>query len=98
MVIKTLAGICAALLISVTAEAATKCVNVATGDDSTTYIQNNGTTSCWQTIGRAAWGSSNRNSPIPGEAVAAGDTVLIAPGIYDFSGTVASVFTPIYNP
>ena len=98
MVIRVLASICAMLFISLDAEAATKCVNGTTGDDSNTYIQNNGTRTCWQTIGRAAWGSSNRSSPNPGEAAAAGDTVLIAPGTYDFSGTVGNRLTPIYNP
>jgi len=36
----------------------------------------------WETIGRAAWGSTSRSSPNSGAALQAGDTVYISNGIY----------------
>lgn len=82
------------------AEAATKCVNGSTGSDATTYAANDGVSSCWQTLGRAAWGSTTRSSPNTGEALQAGDTVNVAAGTYNFSGTVAhgDAFDVLYNP
>ena len=47
-------------LLATTADAKDLCVNGSTGSDATTYAANNGTSTCWQTIGRAAWGSTNR--------------------------------------
>lgn len=78
------------------AEAKTLYVNIATGNDSITYA-NNGANSPWQTIGRAAWGSTNRSSPNTSQAARAGDTVLIAAGTYSTTGS-DSRFDPVYNP
>ncbi len=64
-----------------TAEAKTLYVNGATGNDSTTYASNDANNP-WQTIARAAWGSTNYLSPNPGQAAQEGDTVLIAAGTY----------------
>ncbi len=82
------------------AEAATKCVNGSTGSDATTYAANDGVSSCWQTLGRAAWGSTTRSSPNTGEALQAGDTVNVAAGTYDYAGTAAhsDAFDVLYNP
>lgn len=63
------------------AEAKTLYVNGVTGNDSTTYA-NNGAGTPWRTIGRAAWGSASYTSPNASQAAQAGDTVLIADGIY----------------
>lgn len=72
------------------AVAATKCVDSSTGSDATTYADNNGTTVCWQTLGRAVWGSSNRATPNASEAAAAGDTVYVAGGTYDTTVNLGS--------
>ena len=63
---------------------ATLYVNGATGNDSTTY-SNNDSANPWATIGRAAWGSTDRSDPNSEEAAAAGDTVLVAAGTYNAS-------------
>lgn len=59
----------------------------------------------WATIGRAAWGSTNRASPNSAEAAAAGDTVIVVGGVsvgspvqYSFSGSVNDRFGVVYNP
>ena len=87
-------------------EAKILCVNGATGNDATTYAANNGTDVCWQTIGRAAWGSTNRDTPNSSQAAAAGDVVRIAPGVYTTPGRNAGSdglgggarFALTYNP
>ena len=72
--------------ISATAAAAkTLYVNGSTGSDATSYAAN-GPTNPWRTIGRAAWGSTNRSAPNGGEAARGGDTVLIAAGTYTTTG------------
>ena len=71
-------SICA---IPLSANAKTVYVNAQTGNDATTYA-NNGSSSPWRTIGRASWGSTNYASPNSSQAAQAGDTVLIAAGIY----------------
>ncbi len=40
----------------------------------------------WCSIGRAAWGSTERNSPNSSQAAGPGDTVIIKPGIYWTNG------------
>lgn len=81
------------------AEAAAKCVNGSTGNDATSYASNNGTSSCWQTLGRAVWGSTTRSSPNTGEAAQAGDTVTVAAGTYgEGTATGSSGTVPLYNP
>ena len=86
-----------ALLASATAEAATLYVNAGTGNDATTRAANS-STNPWRSIGRAAWGSTNRTSPNAAEAAQPGDTVVILTGTYSFSGTIGHRFTPVYNP
>jgi parallel beta-helix repeat protein len=73
-------------LMPVIAQAKTLYVSAATGNDSVSYANNNQSTP-WATIGRAAWGSTNRLSPNTDEAARAGDTVIILPGTYTTSGT-----------
>lgn len=67
------------------AEAKTLYVNAATGNDATTYA-GNGASTPWRSIGRAAWGSTSYAAPNASQAAQAGDTVLIAEGIYWESG------------
>lgn len=84
---------------------ATLCVCATGGDDSrskaTVAASFNGTTntcsSPWATIGRAAWGSTNRAAPDTAEAADAGDTVYVCAGAYTTTGT-NSRFTPAFNP
>jgi Right handed beta helix region len=89
------AGI-ASLLSVVAADAKTLYVDGATGNDATTYAAN-GPTAPWRTIGRAAWGSTNRNSPNSGQAAQAGDIVLIAAGTYSTTDA-GDRFDVAYNP
>lgn len=67
------------------------------GNDSTT-IAANSPAAPWRSIGRAAWGSTNRNSPNSAEAAQPGDTVVVAAGTYSFSGTVSNRWGVLYNP
>ncbi len=64
-------------------------VNGSTGSDSTSYAAN-GPSTPWRTIGRAAWGSTNRSAPNFSEAARAGDTVSIAAGTYTYGLSGAS--------
>ena len=54
----------------------------------TTYA-NNDASNPWCLIGRAAWGSTNPNSPSASEAAAAGDVVLITAGTYTTDGVTS---------
>ncbi len=72
-------------------------VNAATGHDAVTRAANSAATP-WRTIGRAAWGSTNRAEPNAAEAARAGDVVVIAAGTYDFSGSVRNRWGIVYNP
>jgi hypothetical protein len=63
------------------ASAKTLYVNGTTGNDATTYAAN-GPSSPWRTIGRAAWGSTNREARVSSEAARAGDEVIVAAGTY----------------
>jgi len=67
-------------------EAKTLYVDGTTGNDTITYNSNSSSTP-WRTIGRAAWGSTNRNAPNTTEAAQAGDTVIVASGTYSTVGT-----------
>jgi len=67
-----------------------------TGNDATTY-EANSATSPWATIGRAAWGSTNRSSPNASQAARAGDTVIVRAGTYSTAGTDVR-YDPAYNP
>ena len=61
-------------------------VNGASGDDSVSYGQNSAERP-WKSIGRAAWGSPDRERRNGSEAARAGDTVLVASGTYEGPGT-----------
>ena len=67
------------------------------GNDAVSRSSNTAATP-WRTIGRAAWGSTNRSSPNSAEAARAGDTVVVASGTYNYSGTVSNRFSAVYNP
>jgi parallel beta-helix repeat protein len=85
---------------------ATLYVNSGHGSASdATSKASNSASAPWATIGRAAWGSTNRASPNTSEAAAAGDTVIIVGGVsegspvtYSFSGSVNDRFGVVYNP
>lgn len=85
------------LLFASQAKAKELYVNDSTGTDTTTYAANDSGTP-WKTIGRAAWGSTNRAAPNSSEAAQAGDTVNVAAGTYDASTAVGLRYDPIYNP
>ena len=68
------------------ASAKTLYVNGANGSDATTYADNSAARP-WKTIGRAAWGSPDRNRRNGAEAARAGDTVVVASGTYATPGT-----------
>lgn len=72
-------------------------VNGSTGNDAVSKASNSAANP-WRTIGRAAWGSTNRSSPNAGEAANAGDTVAIAGGTYSTSVAVGNRFAVVYNP
>jgi hypothetical protein len=72
-------------------------VNGTTGNDAVPRANNSASTP-WRTIGRAAWGSTNRSAPNAGEAARAGDTVLIAGGTYTTSVAVNDRWGIVYNP
>lgn len=87
-----------AALLSTPALAKTLHVSVESGNDAVTYEQNSSERP-WRTIGRAAWGSSDRSNPNPQQAARAGDIVLIAPGIYWETGDRnGGRFTVSLNP
>lgn len=95
---KSLLATIITVCISAPAFAKTLYVNSQTGDDSVSY-ESNSETSPWRTIGRAATGSTNRAAPNTSQAARAGDTVLIAPGIYWESGySNGGRFTVSLNP
>lgn len=56
------------------------------GNDSTTYA-NNSSSAPWRTIGRASWGSTNREARNSAEAAKAGDVVQVNSGTYSGVGT-----------
>jgi hypothetical protein len=72
-------------------------VNGSTGNDSVSKA-NNSASSPWRTIGRAAWGSTNRSGPNASEAAAAGDRVMITGGTYTTSVAVNNRWGVVYNP
>lgn len=72
-------------------------VDGATGNDSRSYAENSASTP-WATIGRAAWGSTNRNSPNPAEAAQPGDTVVVLAGTYVANQMGNERYLPAWNP
>ncbi len=85
------------LAASVPAMAKELYVDVSRGSDSVSYAQNNANNP-WASIGRAAWGASNRNSPNSSQAAQAGDTVHVAGGTYSTTQGSGERYEPIYNP
>lgn len=79
------------------AHAKTLYVDGATGSDSVTYAANS-QASPWRSLGRAVWGSTSRSSQSSSEAARAGDTVIVAAGIYETSAGSGRRNDPIYNP
>lgn len=69
------------------AAAKTLYVNGGTGNDAVSYASN-GPSTPWRTIGRAAWGSTNREAPNAAEAARAGDVVRITAGTYTTVGNL----------
>jgi hypothetical protein len=84
------------LFVSGTLEAKELYVNASSGNDSVSYAQNS-QSSPWATIGRAAWGSTSRGAPNPGEAARAGDVVHVAAGTYRTVGG-GGRYEVAYNP
>jgi len=75
-----------ALLVPMTGEAKDLYVDGTSGNDSVSY-DNNSASNPWRTIGRAAWGSSDRAARNASQAARAGDVVLVAAGTYAVAGT-----------
>ena len=73
------------------------------GSDTVTYAGNSERTP-WAAIGRAVWGSPNRNTPTAAEAAQAGDVVRVCAGTYVHGGVSTYIddravrYTPLYNP
>jgi len=72
-------------------------VDGARGDDRVPRASNSAATP-WRTLGRAAWGSTDRTRPEAGEAAQAGDTVVVAAGTYAFDGRIGNRWNAVYNP
>lgn len=78
--------------------ACTLWVNGSTGNDATSKASNT-EMAPWDTIGRAAWGSTDRSMPDSMEAADAGDVVCIEGGqTYSTTTVVDDRFGPVYNP
>lgn len=75
-----------ALLIPASSQAKNLYVNGTTGNDAVTYAANS-EANPWRSIGRAAWGSTNRQARNGNEAARAGDVVLVAAGVYSTAAT-----------
>lgn len=84
------------LLAPLPATAKSLYVNAATGNDSVTWAGNSSSTP-WRTLGRAAWGSADRSSPVAAQAAQPGDTVYVAAGTYTAPGS-GSRQEPAFNP
>lgn len=79
-------------------EAKTLYVNRTTGSDARSYAENS-ESAPWASLGRAVWGSVNRNAPNAAEAARAGDVVVVAGGVYgEGSASGSSGVSPLYNP
>lgn len=82
--------------------AAAKDLHVAPNGDDTVSYADNSAARPWRTIGRAAWGSTERGSPNPREAARAGDVVRIQAGTYvtvgNLTGGGFGRFDVAYNP
>jgi hypothetical protein len=85
-----------ALAVSPAALAKTLYVEPNSGSDAVSYAANS-EAAPWRTIGRAAWGSTDRNAPNTNEAARAGDVVRVAAGTYQTTGT-GERYGVAYNP
>ena len=85
------------LIFSVVVEAKILYVDQATGNDSVSY-ETNSASNPWRTIGRAAWGSTNRGNPNSSQAARAGDTVIVREGTYNALAASGERHIPAYNP
>ena len=81
---------------STAAEAKNLYVNATAGNDATSYATN-GPNAPWRTIGRAAWGSTNRDARVSSEAARAGDVVLVAAGTYSTVATNQRATPSLYT-
>jgi hypothetical protein len=72
-------------------------VDGSNGDDSINY-DNNSASTPWQSLGRAVWGSHSNTSANRAEAARAGDTVMVAAGVYNTNSATDARYIPIYNP
>ena len=79
---------------------ATLWVDGVNGNDNNTIAQvrAGGGSVAWQTIWRAAWGSTDRAAPNASEAAAAGDVVSIASGTYESTVNLGSRSAVLYTP
>lgn len=78
-------------------DAKTLYVNASTGNDGTSYAANS-ESAPWRSIARAAWGGTSRTSPNSSEAARAGDTVIVAAGVYSTNESGSSRNVPVLNP
>lgn len=74
------------LLVGAPAFAKTLYVDGGSGDDLVSYAEN-GPERPWRSIGRAAWGSTNRDTPNASQAAQPGDVVIVRSGTYTTTGT-----------
>lgn len=72
-------------------------VDANTGNDSVSYEQNSADNP-WRSLGRATWGATSLGSPNASQAARAGDTVIVAEGVYHTTATTSMRQVPIYNP
>ncbi len=93
------AAFCAVLLLAAAPVTAAELrVDGANGDDSATYAEVAAGTATWATIGRAAWGSTDRNLPIPAQAAQPGDRITVAEGVYSTAYMSGTRLDPAWNP
>lgn len=72
-------------------------VDGSIGNDSVSYAANSASNP-WRSVGRAVWGSNSNTNTNASEAARAGDTVLVAAGVYNTNGVTNARYIPIYNP
>lgn len=82
---RLIVGVLLLVLVAATADAKTLYVNAATGNDAVSYAANSAATP-WRTLGRAMWGTTNREARNGAEAAKAGDVVLVS-GDHSAPGT-----------
>lgn len=80
-----------------TAHAKNLYVNGSSGSDSVSYAANSASQP-WRTVGRAVWGSASYGSQNASEGARAGDTVIVAAGVYETNAGNGTRYNPLYNP